>query len=218
MKRPVYFIAAFLLLATVAIKYGNEKNGLTAEYCAPATESLSLTEPLFGKIILDDSVFAWDDASADLLPDRPYRKGEELPDTSGRYSANSLVDQEPLLLNWNLLTDIRYVLTYNKKLKMEVYAPVFPDTLKNLNGRLVSIRGYVIPFEEEQTSVALSAFPFAACFFCGKASPASVMTVTFDQPGKRYKIDARRTFTGKLRLNYDDPEQFYYVLEAAAEY
>ncbi|MBC6995131.1 hypothetical protein QWY85_05375 [Neolewinella lacunae] len=217
MKSPVYFVA-LVLLATAAFIFGTDPKSETEEYCPPDIVNTKFPEPLVEKIILEDSVCIWDDAVADLRPDRPYRRGEELPAPSTNVSSDVLADQEPIAISWNLLTDIRYVLTYNKKMKMEVYAPVFPDTLKNLNGRLVSIRGYVIPFEEEQTSVALSAFPFAACFFCGKASPASVMTVTFDQPGKRYKIDARRNFSGKLRLNYDDPEQFYYVLEAAAEY
>lgn len=100
---------------------------------------------------------------------------------------------------------------------MEAYSPIFPDKIKAVNGKLVRIRGYVIPYDESQVAVALSANPYASCFFCGKASPASILTLSFAKPGKLYKVDAYRTFEGRMRLNYDDPDEFYFVLDDARE-
>jgi len=124
---------------------------------------------------------------------------------------------EPIPVSWKLLANIDFELVYNKKLGMEAYAPIYPETIKQLSGKLVRIKGYVIPYDESQEAVALSANNYASCFFCGKASAASILTLRFAKPGKRYKVDAYRTFEGRLRLNYADPDEFYYVLDQAKE-
>jgi len=214
----IFLLPTFLLLAAVTMW-----STLTPVSAPPPVETSAetspapLPEPTPERIVLEDSVVIWVDELADLRPVRPYRTGEEVPQAVEIDTSDSFVGQKPQSISWQLLTDIRYVLTYNKKVDMEVYAPIFPDTIKNLAGKLVRIRGYIIPFDDDQATVALSANPYAACFFCGKASPASVLTLRFAGRGKRYKLDAHRTFKGKLRLNYDDPDEFYYVLDEARE-
>ncbi|MEM6770352.1 MAG: DUF3299 domain-containing protein [Bacteroidota bacterium] len=131
--------------------------------------------------------------------------------------AESAANNEPIPIPWTLLTSTTFELTYNEKIDVEAYAPKFPEVLERLNGELVEIKGYVIPYDESQEAVALSANPYAACFFCGKASPASILTLRFAKPGKRYKVDAYLSFRGRLRLNYDDPDEFYFVLDDAVE-
>ena len=126
-------------------------------------------------------------------------------------------DQAPVKVTWRTLTRIEYVLKYYEEISMEMYAPVFSDTLKKLDGKLVEVEGFVIPFDETGKEIALSANPFASCFFCGKGSPASVMSMKLAKPGKKYKMDAFLKFTGRLRLNYSNPKEFYYVLEKAEE-
>jgi hypothetical protein len=97
---------------------------------------------------------------------------------------------------------------------MKIYAPVFPDGLKAIDGKQVIIEGFVIPFDEKGDILALSANPYAACFFCGKASPASVLSL-YVKKKKRYKMDDFRKFKGVLHLNADDPEEYYYILRNA---
>lgn len=132
-------------------------------------------------------------------------------------ATTSASTDEPMPVQWTLLTNIEFELVYNDKLGSEAYAPIYPEVIKQLNGKVVQIKGYVIPYDESQEAVALSANPYASCFFCGKASAASILTLRFAKPGKRYKVDAYRTFVGRLRLNYDDPDEFYYVLDEAKQ-
>ena len=126
-----------------------------------------------------------------------------------------LQSEIPVKVRWQLLTSIKYEPKYFPQVEMEMLSPVFTDTLKKLNGKLIEIEGYVIPFDESTSIVALSANPYASCFFCGKASPASVMTLKIAYPGKRFKTDEFLRFVGRLRLNFNDPQEFYYVLEKA---
>lgn len=134
----------------------------------------------------------------------------EFPDTAS-------CTEDPMPIPWILLTSTQFETTYDEKLGIETSAPVFSSVLQQLNGKLVQIQGYVIPYDENQSVVALSANPYAACFFCGKASPASVLTLRFAKPGKRYKVDAYHTFEGRLRLNYSKTDDFYFILEEARE-
>ena len=126
-------------------------------------------------------------------------------------------DQEPIRVNWDVLMDIEYKLKHFEEIGMEIYAPDFMKAQKELDGKEVIIEGYVIPFDEDGGSLTLSHFPFAACFFCGNASPASVISMYLRNEKKRYKIDDFKKFRGTLHLNYDDPYEFYYILRDARE-
>ena len=100
---------------------------------------------------------------------------------------------------------------------MTIYAPVFSKELLALHKKKVIITGFVIPFDLEENLLALSRNPYASCFFCGQASPASVVSLYLKNKDKRYKTDDYKTFSGTLYLNEDDPADFYYILRDANE-
>lgn len=167
-------------------------------------------------ILMSDSVYTWDENYLGFMPTRAYNP---IKDEAGYFStlATQNKNETPIKVTWQTLIGIEYTLKYFEEIEMEMYAPVFPDDLKKLDGKLIEVEGFVIPFEETGQEIALSANPFASCFFCGKASPASVMSVKFAKKGEVYKMDEYLKFTGRLRLNYGDPKEFYYILEEAKE-
>jgi hypothetical protein len=120
-------------------------------------------------------------------------------------------------ISWNTLQDIDFADKYFEEIKGYMLFPKFPEELRKLNGKEVVVEGYVVPFDKTGATVALSANPYASCFFCGKAGPASVLTVKFKTPNTKYKTDQYRYFKGRLKLNDTDIKQFYYVLEQAEE-
>ena len=121
----------------------------------------------------------------------------------------------PVYLNWNVLQDVEFEDKFVKEVNGPMLFPKFTTRMKALNGKLVTVQGYVVPFDPSGAKVALSANPYAACFFCGKAGPASVLTVNLKEPNKKFKTDQYRSFTGKLRLNDSDIKEFYYILDDA---
>ncbi|MBX2873920.1 MAG: hypothetical protein KTR30_17525 [Saprospiraceae bacterium] len=123
----------------------------------------------------------------------------------------------PVKVEWEELMNILYHLKYYPELDLSVFAPVFGPKLESMNGQTVLIEGYVLPIDEDEGLWALSAFPIASCFFCGQASPASVLSVYFSESTgrKRYKVGDKLFLSGTLVLNYDDPIELYYVLKEA---
>ncbi|MDX1684465.1 MAG: hypothetical protein R3275_04465 [Saprospiraceae bacterium] len=163
-------------------------------------------------IAAGDSLWTWKDSLMDFEYAMPYGsqpiKGTAVYDEDG----DGKMD-----LTWKALKDILYAQAYFEKFGMEVYIPAFPEEITELNGQQVSVEGFTIPFDGEEAFVALSATPFSNCFFCGKGSPASVISLYLEDENKTYKVDEFIRFEGTLRLNYDDPEEFYYVLDDAQE-
>lgn len=123
----------------------------------------------------------------------------------------------PPKLPWKTLEGIGFTDKYVESVDDTYKFPIFTNYIKSLSGKIVEVEGYVIPFDKTGVEVALSANPYAACFFCGKAGPASIMIVKLKSQSTKYRTDQYKTFRGKLKLNDSDPEEFYYILEEAVE-
>lgn len=167
-----------------------------------------------GDYFINDSLYRWDDQ---LLRWVTVKDSEDFQSLLTTYSPTENATSQPIEIEWKMLMDIQYRLQYFKELDMEMYAPVFSKAQKSLDGQEVIIEGFVIPFDEEEELLSLSANPYASCFFCGKASPASVISMYLSNNGQRYKMDDFKKFRGTLHLNKDDPNEFYYILRDARE-
>ncbi|RMG61405.1 MAG: DUF3299 domain-containing protein [Bacteroidetes bacterium] len=117
-------------------------------------------------------------------------------------------------LSWPLLAKVQYVKVTDDGLGYAYMKPVFSDTLEALEGQRVRIKGYVLPMDAEGKEMALSAFPFSSCFFCGGAGQESVMSLALTDSALRYETDQVVTFEGILALS-DEPFDLIYRLESA---
>ncbi|MBX3239247.1 MAG: hypothetical protein KIT80_18340 [Chitinophagaceae bacterium] len=120
-------------------------------------------------------------------------------------------------ITWETLQSLDFQEKYVEEVQGNMLFPKFTSLLRSLNGKTVEVKGFVIPIDKEGKSIVLSANPYASCFFCGKAGPASVMTVKLKAPNKKYRTDNYRLFRGTLRLNATNIREFYYILENAEE-
>ncbi len=165
-----------------------------------------------GNYPVNDTLYRWNEQLLNWAPveeTQDYQIGPVNNSKTGRPATG------PVEVSWPELTDIRYQLYYFKKVEMEIFAPVFPKAIQALDGQEVLIEGFVLPLDEE--TLSLSYNPYASCFFCGKASPASVMNMYLKDDSKRYRMDEFKKFRGTLHLNSDDPDEFYYILRDASE-
>ena len=180
-----------------------------------ATEITIETEQAIGDYLVNDSLYRWDDKKLVWIAVNSSEKATaQVPTPTFTSFTSGKSSNKPIVIDWELLLDIEYQLKYYQSFEMEIYAPVFTEALKAIDGKEVIIKGFVVPFDESGELLALSANPFASCFFCGKASPASVISM-YLRKQKLYKIDDFRKFRGVLKLNYDDPEEYYYILKNA---
>ena len=116
---------------------------------------------------------------------------------------------------WKTLAKITYRKEYDEFLGFKIDKPVFSEEIKALNGKEVTVKGFIIPVEgyKGHKEFIFSAFPYSMCFFCGGAGPESVMEVTAIEPVE-YTADAIY-LKGKLKLNADDVNKLMYALTDA---
>lgn len=116
-------------------------------------------------------------------------------------------------LTWTLLGKI----DYNKKADKvygEVMFPIINPKLKAKQGKPIVISGFIIPIDNK--SYALSKNVFAACFFCGKSGPETIMGIKFKGGAfPKLKTDQYVTLTGTFRYNDNDVEDWIYHIENA---
>ncbi len=116
---------------------------------------------------------------------------------------------------WKTLAKITYKKEYDEFLGFKIDKPVFSDAIKELEGKEVTIKGYIIPVEgyKSHHEFIFSAYPYNMCFFCGGAGPETVMEVVASEAVK-YSTDPI-VLSGILRLNADDINSLMFKLENA---
>ena len=118
-------------------------------------------------------------------------------------------------ISWEQLKDVKFKRKYNSEYDVFFNFPIFGKKVKELEGKQVSLTGYVIPLDVVNGVYVLSAVPYSMCFFCGGAGPESVLGLKFKASGRRYRTDEYVTFKGTFKLNAHDVENFNYILEGA---
>ncbi|WP_020533470.1 hypothetical protein [Flexithrix dorotheae] len=113
---------------------------------------------------------------------------------------------------WTTLGDIEWYQKYSETYGAEIGFPKFNEEAKKLNGKEVSIRGYMLPLDTEDGSVVISALPYSSCFFCGGAGIETVMAVFMKNP-RKFEME-QVTFRGKLELNETETGLIYNLKEA----
>lgn len=113
---------------------------------------------------------------------------------------------------WKTLAKITFKKEYDELMGFKIDVPVFSKEIQALEGKEVTIKGYIIPVEgyKSHKEFIFSAFPYNMCFFCGGAGPETVMEV-FASEEIEYSAEAV-TIKGKLELNADDINRLMYGL------
>jgi hypothetical protein len=116
-------------------------------------------------------------------------------------------------LIWPKLYDIKFE-TVKDNLG-EYDKPIFSQAAKTLDGKRITVPGYMVPFETGLKSAhfMLSSLPLNACFFCGGGGPETVIEVFLKKESTL--IDKPIEVTGTLKLNASNPDQMIYILQQA---
>ncbi len=114
--------------------------------------------------------------------------------------------------SWKTLSKITFKKQYDEFLGFKVDVPVFSNEVQKLDGKEITISGYIIPVEgyKSHKEFVFSAFPYNMCFFCGGAGPETVMEVMAVEPIE-YTADPV-TIKGILQLNSGDINKLIYSL------
>ena len=132
--------------------------------------------------------------------------------TFALFSHNILAQQDNDI--WTTLSDIDWYQKYSKVYNTQIGFPKFSEKTKGLEGKTISLKGYVLPMDTEDGSIIISALPYSSCFFCGGAGIETVMAV-FPDEQRKYEMDEQVTFKGVLTLNDGETGLIYNLKEAA---
>ena len=119
------------------------------------------------------------------------------------------------IITWELLKDLEFDEIWSEEFQAYYMVPKFSKSVKEMDGKEVQIRGFIIPVDIVQDYYVLSANPYSSCFFCGQAGPESVMEIQMIKKYEGLRMDQVITFQGTLKLNTDDIYQLNYILEEA---
>ncbi len=135
------------------------------------------------------------------------------PQTKAAVSTQSVPKKSKSL--WKTLAKITYKKKYDELMGFKIDIPVFSDQIKALEGKEVTVKGYIIPVEgyKSHKEFIFSAFPYNMCFFCGGAGPETVMEVLATE-GVEYTAE-QVVLKGKLSLNDEDINHLMYLLTDA---
>lgn len=113
---------------------------------------------------------------------------------------------------WKILADITYEEAKGKDALFAVNPPVFSEEVLALEGKEITVRGYLLPEKGYKThkEFILSSLPYNLCYFCGKAGPETVMEVS-SLDAVSYS-DEPIIMKGTLMLNHLDPIGLPYIL------
>src|SRR6188768_310352 len=116
-------------------------------------------------------------------------------------------------LIWPKLYDIRF--EKSKDDLGEFDKPIFSAAAKSLNGKTISLPGYVVPFDNGMKSnhFMFTSLPLNACFFCGVGGPETVVEVYCPNPVNYSEKPIE--IKGILKLNSTNPDKMIYVIENA---
>lgn len=115
---------------------------------------------------------------------------------------------------WQKLTKVTFRSEYDKSVGYHVQYPVFTPDIKALNGKTVTIKGYIVPMNETKGYFALSLYPYQTCYFCGGAGIETVIEVFSKTKVK--PTTQQVALRGKLKLNdFDIMNHLIYIIEDA---
>ena len=114
-------------------------------------------------------------------------------------------------ITWLDLADVSFEDKYFPDYDDYFLYPSFSDSVKALDGKMITITGYFLDIDPLGEIYILSKGPMASCFFCGIGGPETAMELHFTSKPS-FKTDDIITVTGILKINSDDVDHFNYIL------
>ncbi len=89
--------------------------------------------------------------------------------------------------------------------------------IEAFEGKEILVEGYVIPLsgKKAQSHFMFSAYPYASCFFCGKAGPETIMEVFVKDDKKIEFSEKKMSIKGTFHFTSRNPNDVMFTLKNA---
>ena len=118
-------------------------------------------------------------------------------------------------ISWADLEDVEFSEMYVEEIDEHMLYPYFGFNVRELDGRKVTLNGYILAIDPAINYYVLSKGPFASCFFCGAGGPETIVELSLKSKNASFFMDEFASITGVLKLNADDMYRCVYILEDA---
>lgn len=116
-------------------------------------------------------------------------------------------DHTPMMNEtWETINKLMYKVTH--KDNQTVYTPHFPDELKAIDSKTVTLPGYLVPMTggRDHETFMLSVLPIMQCMFCGQGDIPPMVEI-FMKKGKKVRFTEEPIkLKGRVRLNTNTQE------------
>jgi len=116
-------------------------------------------------------------------------------------------DHTPMMNDtWETVNKLMYKVTYQDS--KTIYTPHFPDELKALDQKTVTLPGYLVPINggRDHETFMLSVLPVMQCMFCGQGDIPPMVEIFMKKGQKVRFTEEPIKITGTMRLNADTKE------------
>ena len=115
-------------------------------------------------------------------------------------------------ITWQDLSKVKFEKKYFPEYDEYFLYPTFSSSVKDLDGKKVSLTGYFLNIDPSGKVFVLSKGPMSSCFFCGIGGPETAVEIHFIKKPS-FKTDDIVTVEGVFKLNSTDVTHFNYILE-----
>lgn len=115
-------------------------------------------------------------------------------------------------ITWTDLSKVKFIEKYYPKYDAPFLVPKFSASIKALEGKQITIRGYFLDIDPKGNIYILSKGPMSLCFFCGAGGPETIIELQFAKKKRFFKTDDIVSVTGIFKLNDTDIEHCNYIL------
>ncbi|TJZ53734.1 hypothetical protein FAZ15_17060 [Sphingobacterium olei] len=127
---------------------------------------------------------------------------------SAQTNATHLSDHKPLMNPiWEVIDKLMYKVS--KENGKTIYTPHFPAELQRLDGKEVTLKGYMVPIKPGRSHhfFLLSVLPIYQCMFCGQNGIPPMVEINMVNEKKVIFTDQVTTIRGKIYLNAKDSKR-----------
>jgi Protein of unknown function (DUF3299). len=116
-------------------------------------------------------------------------------------------DHTPMMnQTWETINKLMYKVTH--KDNQTVYTPHFPDELKAIDNKTVTLPGYLVPMNggRDHETFMLSVLPIMQCMFCGQGDVPPMVEIFMKKGEKVRFTEEPIKIKGRVRLNPNTQE------------
>jgi hypothetical protein len=114
------------------------------------------------------------------------------------------------------LNRLPWALLKETEMERQTFRPTFPEYLKDLNGKNVTLNGFMQPFTEELDVTAFMFIEYPiGCWYCENPELTSIILVETPKGHTATYTRGLVRVSGQLTLNSTDPEEFLYIIRNA---